>query len=44
MPDKITDRGAAVIESGLSVRQAHEIQTGCHPDSPCEKCREADDE
>lgn len=35
----LTERGKAVVESGLTVRQAHEIRTGCSPDSHCEKCR-----
>jgi hypothetical protein len=37
----ITAEGAAVIESGLSLRQAHEIKTGCSPDKLCEECRRA---
>jgi hypothetical protein len=36
---QITDRGQAVIESGLSLRQAHEIETGCTPDELCDRCR-----
>lgn len=35
----LSERGEAVVESGLTVRQSHEIRTGCSPDSPCEKCR-----
>jgi hypothetical protein len=35
---EITDRGRAVVESGLTVRQAHEQLTGCTPDNPCVKC------
>lgn len=35
----ITDRGRAVIESGLTLRQAHEIETGCTPDQLCDRCR-----
>nr|WP_165964941.1 hypothetical protein [Mycobacterium eburneum] len=35
---EITERGKAVIESGLSVRQAHEIRTGCSPHAPCADC------
>lgn len=35
----VTDQGAAVIESGLTVWQAHEIKYGCSRDKPCEKCR-----
>ena len=36
---RITDQGAAVIESGLTVWQAHEVKYGCSRDKPCEKCR-----
>lgn len=36
---RITDRGQAVIESGLTLRQAHEIETGCTPDQLCDRCR-----
>ena len=36
---QITDRGSAVIESGLTLRQAHEIETGCTPDELCDHCR-----
>jgi len=36
---KLTDLGKAVAESGLTVRQAHEIQTGCNELAPCEKCQ-----
>jgi hypothetical protein len=35
----ITDKGKAVIASGLTVRQAHEIEKGCSVDDPCERCR-----
>jgi hypothetical protein len=38
---EITDEGVAVIESGLSLRQAHEIKTGCSPDELCAECRRA---
>lgn len=38
---RITERGRAVIESGLTLRQAHEIETGCSPEDLCEECREA---
>jgi hypothetical protein len=34
----VTDKGAAVVESGLSVRQAHEIETGCTQNDPCRAC------
>ena len=37
---EITEKGKAVVESGLSVRQVHEIETGCSPEQPCEKCGE----
>ncbi|WP_158087254.1 hypothetical protein [Mycobacterium aquaticum] len=37
---KITDKGKAVIESGLSLRQAHEIETGCSQRRPCRDCDE----
>lgn len=30
---RITERGAAVVESGLTLRQAHEITTGCSEES-----------
>jgi hypothetical protein len=35
---RITEEGAAVVESGLSLRQAHEIKTGCAPDALCAEC------
>lgn len=35
---EITEEGVAVIESGLSLRQAHEIKTGCSPDDLCDEC------
>ncbi len=38
-PLMITARGIAVIESGLTVRQAHEIETGCTDADPCDNCR-----
>lgn len=38
---KITPEGVAVIESGLTLRQAHEIKTGCTPDDLCADCRKA---
>lgn len=38
---RISDEGKAVIESGLSVRQAHEIKTGCTPDQLCAECLKA---
>lgn len=34
----LTQRGVAVVESGLTVRQAHEIQTGCTAHAPCANC------
>jgi hypothetical protein len=34
----ITTRGMAVVESGLTMRQAHEILTGCSADELCEEC------
>jgi hypothetical protein len=36
---EITKEGVAVVESGLTVRQAHEIKTGCSPANPCDDCR-----
>jgi hypothetical protein len=36
----ITAKGQAVVESGLTVRQAHEIETGCSEHAPCPACRE----
>jgi hypothetical protein len=36
----VTEKGRAVIESGLSLRQAHEIETGCSPDHLCPECQE----
>jgi hypothetical protein len=43
---EITPEGIAVVEAGLSLRQAHEIKTGCSPDDLCQECRTAigDDE
>lgn len=35
---EITNRGRAVVESGLSLRQAHEQLTGCTEANPCVKC------
>lgn len=35
---RITESGKAVIESGLTLRQAHEIKTGCSPEALCEEC------
>lgn len=35
---RITEEGKAVVESGLSLRQAHEIKTGCAPDALCAEC------
>jgi hypothetical protein len=35
---QISDEGVAVVESGLSLRQAHEIKTGCSPEVPCAEC------
>ena len=35
---EISESGRAVVESGLTVRQAHEITTGCSPDNLCERC------
>lgn len=37
---QISERGMAVIESGLTLRQAHEIKTGCSQDNLCAECRE----
>lgn len=38
MDYEITEEGKAVVESGLTVRQAHEIKTGCSPTDICEEC------
>lgn len=35
----MTGLGAAVVECGLSVRQAHELRTGCSAGDPCARCR-----
>jgi hypothetical protein len=35
---EISDLGRAVVESGLTVRQAHEIRTGCSTEAPCAQC------
>lgn len=35
----ITAEGAAVVESGLTLRQAHELKTGCSAANPCDECR-----
>lgn len=35
----ITDKGRAVIQSSLSLRQAHEIETGCCEALPCLECQ-----
>lgn len=35
----ISGEGAAIVESGLTVRQAHEIKTGCSAENPCDNCR-----
>jgi hypothetical protein len=37
--EEISEKGKAVVESGLSVRQVHEIETGCSPDMLCAQCR-----
>lgn len=36
---QITARGEAIVESGLSVRHVHEIETGCRPGALCTRCR-----
>ena len=38
----ITESGKAVVESGLTTRQAHEIRTGCSPENRCADCRKWD--
>ena len=38
-PVQISERGMSVIESGLTLRQAHEIKTGCSQDNLCAECR-----
>lgn len=35
---QITDEGVAVVEAGLTVRQAHELRTGCSVGNPCARC------
>lgn len=35
---QITEKGTAIIESGLTLRQAHEIETACTDDAPCVDC------
>jgi hypothetical protein len=39
----LTEKGKAIMESGLSVRQAHEIETGCSPHQLCGECLEITD-
>ncbi len=34
----ITEKGRAVVECRLTVRQVHEIKTGCSPDQLCAEC------
>lgn len=36
---QISERGMSVIECGLTLRQAHEIKTGCSQDNLCAECR-----
>jgi hypothetical protein len=36
---ELTDKGRAVIECGLTVRQAHEIETGCSSEHLCPACQ-----
>lgn len=36
---RISEEGIAVVESGLTVRQAHEVKTGCSADELCRECR-----
>lgn len=38
---QITPRGQALVEAGLSVRHAHELETGCSAENLCDECREA---
>lgn len=38
-PVEITEKGRAVVESGLTLRQAHEIETGCSASNLCDRCR-----
>ena len=35
---EITERGKAVIESGLTLRQAHEIERDCSAEKLCASC------
>ncbi len=37
-PVQITEKGRDVIESGPTLRQAHEIETGCTADDLCKRC------
>ena len=37
----ITESGKAVVESGLTTRQAHELRTGCSPENQCDDCRDS---
>ncbi len=36
---EITEKGIAVVECGLTLRQAHELETGCSADHLCGRCR-----
>lgn len=38
---EISDEGIAIIESGLSLRHAHELKTGCSARDLCTECRHA---
>ncbi|WP_454199540.1 hypothetical protein [Nocardia sp. Marseille-Q1738] len=37
-PLEITEKGRALIESGLSTRHLHELETGCTAERLCERC------
>lgn len=37
-PLQITEKGRALIESGLSTRHLHELETGCTAERLCERC------
>lgn len=36
---QITNKGRAVVESGLTIRQAHEIERGCSAEKLCASCQ-----
>jgi hypothetical protein len=42
-PLEITEKGRALIESGLSTRHLHEIETGCSVHRLCADCQSVED-